>query len=179
MYKPQTIIEFWANAGPESWFKKDDAFDRAMVAQFKSLPDEIAQGNHQDWQTDAHGMLALILALDQFPRNMFRGTPKSFAFDELGLKHARTSIDNQWDAAFTPPLRRFFYLPFMHSEAIKDQHFCIELCRKSNDQEGIDYGMRHLEVIEKFGRFPHRNEILGRPSTPEERAYLNTEGAGF
>ena len=173
------VVNFWREAGAARWFAKDLAFDQEIVARFGDVPDQIVAGGYAEWQNSAEGMLALILALDQFPRNMFRGTAKSFAFDEVALGLARSVIEKGWDAQIEGPLKPFFYLPFMHSENLDDQYFCLELYQKMNDQSGADFAQRHLDIIERFGRFPHRNEILGRRSTEEELQYLQEEDAGF
>ena len=173
------VIDFWRAAGPERWFAKDLVFDQEIVTRFGELPDQIVEGAYAEWQDSAEGMLALILALDQFPRNMFRGTPKSFAFDEKARGLASSVIERGLDQQIDVPLKPFFYLPFMHSEVLEDQYLCLELYQKINDQSGADYAQRHLDLIERFGRFPHRNEILGRRSTEEEQRYLQEGNAGF
>jgi len=177
--EPDEILNFWLQAGPQIWFKKDDAFDQSVKEKFQTLPDQIVDGQYDHWQTNPNGMLASVLALDQFPRIIHRGTARAFAYDETARKFAKTAIDQQWDQQVSNEIKAFFYLPFMHSEDINDQHFCLNLYRKANDEKGVGYARRHMELIEKYGRFPHRNELLGRKSTPEEENYLSTEGAGF
>ena len=177
--QPDDIINFWLQAGPQIWFKKDDAFDQSVKEKFQTLPDQIIEGQYDHWQTNPNGMLASVIALDQFPRNIHRDTARAFAYDEAARKYAKTAIDQQWDQQVRGELKAFFYLPFMHSEDINDQQYCLDIYNKAGDEDGADYARRHMELIEKYGRFPHRNAILGRKSTPEELAYLNTEGAGF
>ena len=177
--QPDEILNFWLQAGPQIWFKKDDAFDQSVKEKFQTLPDQIVDGQYDHWQTHPNGMLASVLALDQFPRNIHRGTARAFAYDETARKFAKTAIDQQWDQQVSDEIKAFFYLPFMHSEDINDQHFCLNLYRKADDEQGVGYARRHLELIEKYGRFPHRNALLGRKSTLEEEDYLSTEGAGF
>ena len=177
--QPDDIINFWLQAGPQIWFKKDEAFDQSVKEKFQTLPDQIIEGQYDHWQTNPNGMLASVIALDQFPRNIHRDTARAFAYDEAARKYAKTAIDQQWDQQVRGELKAFFYLPFMHSEDINDQQYCLDIYNKAGDEDGADYARRHMELIEKYGRFPHRNAILGRKSTPEELAYLNTEGAGF
>ena len=177
--QPDDIINFWLQAGPQIWFKKDDAFDQSVKEKFQTLPDQIIEGQYDHWQTNPNGMLASVIALDQFPRNIHRDTARAFAYDEAARKYAKTAIDQQWDQQVRGELKAFFYLPFMHSEDINDQQYCQDIYNKAGDEDWADYARRHMELIEKYGRFPHRNAILGRKSTPEELAYLNTEGAGF
>ena len=123
------------------------------------------------------GALALILLTDQFPRNMFRATPRAFATDALAMRIAERAIARAFDHAYHPPLRRFFYLPFMHAEDIAAQKRCEALCAAAGDEEGVKYAVVHREIIEQFGRFPHRNPILGREMTEEEQRFL--DGGGF
>ena len=173
------VIDFWRAAGPAKWFVKDLTFDQEIITRFGDLPDEIAEGCHQDWQESALGLLALILALDQFPRNIFRGTAKSFAFDGHALGLARRVIDQGLDDEIDVPLKQFFYLPFMHSEVLEDQKLCLTLYRKINDEQGLDFAQQHFDIIERFGRFPHRNDILGRSSSEDEVLFLQSEHGGF
>ncbi len=177
--QPDDIIEFWLQAGPQIWFKKDDAFDQSVKEKFQTLPDQIIEGHYDQWQTNPNGMLASVLALDQFPRNIYRGTARAFAYDDEARKCAKKAIDQCWDQQVSAQLKAFFYLPFMHSEDMNDQRFCLSLYQKAGDKEGIDYARQHLELIEKYGRFPHRNALLGRKSTQEELDHLNTKNAGF
>jgi len=177
--KPEDIIEFWRQAGENAWFEKDDAFDKQIKDKFGHLPDAIKAGEYEGWQGTPEGMLALILSLDQFPRNMYRGSAQAFAYDECAKNFAKTTIANQWDEAIKKPIKQFLYLPFMHSEDLDDQYFCVELYNKLNDQNGADFARKHIDVIEKFGRFPHRNKSLGRESTKQELAFINTPGTQF
>lgn len=178
----QDILHFWfEETDPVQWFQVSEAFDDLVRERFKVIYDMARDGLCDSWQQDAAGALALCIVLDQFPRNMFRGTPQAFATDAQALKIARTAIDKGFDQLMPPEKRRFMYLPYEHSENMDDQKKSVALfeAMKEKDPVGYDYALRHLEVIEKFGRFPHRNAILGRENTPEEDEYLAQPGAGF
>jgi len=173
---PQAVLAFWRAAGPDKWFTKDAAFDDAIRARFLAAY-ESAAGGRLAWDDTPEGALALVIVLDQFPRNMFRGSARAFAADPLARKIAARAIDRGFDQRFTVPERGFFYLPFEHSEALADQERCIALNRASHDADAIKWAELHADVIRRFGRFPHRNKVLGRVTTPEEHAFL--EGGGF
>lgn len=170
------VIDFWQKAGPEKWFISDPDFDEDIKTLFGCAPEQALSGTYDKWGEQASECLAFILVLDQFPRNIFRGSPKAFAFDEAAKTAAQKIIDQGFDQNYQLPLKRFLYLPFMHSEKLEDQRYCIELCEKANDPDGVKFGQIHLDVIEKFARFPHRNEVLGRQSTPEELKFLKDGG---
>jgi uncharacterized protein (DUF924 family) len=170
------VIGFWQKAGPEKWFISDPDFDEDIKTLFGCAPEQALSGSYDKWGEQASECLALILILDQFPRNIFRGSPKAFAFDEAAKTAAKKIIEQGFDQSYQLPLKRFLYLPFMHSEKLEDQRYCIELCEKANDPDGVNFGQIHLDVIEKFNRFPHRNEVLGRQSTPEEIKFLKDGG---
>lgn len=174
--QPQTIVAFWQKAGPELWFEKNDDFDREIKERFSCLVEEVAKGTHDEWLECADGALALILCLDQFPRNIHRGSGVAWHYDELARKKAETALNAKHDQAFGLPLKRFFYIPYMHSEKLEHQRYCLELCRRAGDEEGVKFAILHLEIIERFGRFPHRNDVLGRASTAEEEEYLSSGG---
>jgi len=169
------VVDFWRDAGPERWFKKDESFDAGFRSRFLAAHEAAARGEHDDWQATADGALALLVLLDQFPRNSFRNTARMFATDARARGVARTAIvaglDRQVDAA----LRAFFYLPFMHSEELADQEWSVALNRPLGDQS-LRFAILHLEIIQKFGRFPHRNPLLGRDTTPQEQRYLDEGG---
>jgi uncharacterized protein (DUF924 family) len=173
----EDVISFWRDAGPERWFTPDADFDRDVRERFLETHEAAAAGRLQEWQDSPDGVLALLILLDQFPRNMFRGTPRAFATDPLALGIADRAIEREFDRKVEPMLRSFFYLPFMHSEKLADQERCLALYRELGNEDGTKYAEIHLDAIRRFGRFPHRNTILGRPSTGEEIAYL--EGGGF
>ena len=174
---PQDVITFWREAGPDRWFEKNEAFDRAIKSRFLRTHDAAAAGNLAAWQDTAEGALALVLLLDQFPRNMFRGEARAFATDPLARQVARHALQRGFDRAVAEELRTFFYLPFMHSEELGDQERCLKLYEALGDAEGIRYAEIHADIIRRFGRFPHRNAILGRVTTPEEKSFL--DGGGF
>ena len=172
---PADIIAFWREAGPDRWFEKDLAFDDEVRCRFLALHEAAAAGKLTDWETTAEGALALLILLDQFPRNMFRGQARAFATDPLARAIASRAILNGFDGAFHD-LRGFFYLPFTHSEYSDDQERAIKLYRAHNDADGLKWAELHADIIRRFGRFPHRNAILGRVSTPEEQKFLDDGG---
>lgn len=174
---PRDIISFWQEAGPERWFSSDPGFDETLRSRFLGVYEAAVRGELDDWSKSAEGALALVLVLDQFPRNMFRSTPRAFAADDLALAVADRAIASGLDGDVPESLRSFFYLPFMHSERLGDQERCVALMEAHGGADNIKYADIHRDVIRRFGRFPHRNEILGRSSEPEEIAYL--EGGGF
>lgn len=176
MSAPQDIIEFWRAAGPKRWFEPDAAFDQETRERFLSTHEQAAAGKLLDWERSAQGALALLLLLDQFPRNMFRMTPRAFATDAQAREIARRAIKAGFDLEVGEEMRSFFYLPFMHSEALADQELCLKFYQDYGNEGGIKYAELHLDAIRRFGRFPHRNEILGRESSPDEITYLDSGG---
>jgi uncharacterized protein (DUF924 family) len=175
--RPEEIFLFWKDAGPDKWFSSDLAFDAEVRARFIETYEAGMRGELDGWERSTYGTFALVILLDQFPRNMFRGTPQAFATDEKAKQIAERAIAAGRDQAVDPEVHTFFYLPYMHSELLADQERCVALMAKSGKQENIKYAEIHRDAIARFGRFPHRNEILGRKSTPEEIAYL--QGGGF
>jgi uncharacterized protein (DUF924 family) len=173
--QPGDVIAFWRDAGPPRWFRKDDAFDRAFRERFLPAHEAAARGDLDAWMRDADGALALCVLLDQFPRNAFRGTPRMFATDAKARDVARVAVDSGFDGQVDPALRQFFYLPFMHSEHPVDQALCVELTARIGE-ESARYARLHQDIIERFGRFPHRNAVLGRATTAEEQAFLDSGG---
>ncbi len=170
------VLAFWTKAGPEKWYKKDDAFDAAISDNFLATYEAAAAGHLSAWEKEPHSALALIIVLDQFPRNMFRGSARAWATDRLAGDVADSAISLGFDQAVDQELRAFFYLPFMHSEDLEDQLYCVELCRKLGNEGNLEYAEIHADVIRRFGRFPHRNPVLGRETTPEEKAFLESGG---
>jgi uncharacterized protein (DUF924 family) len=170
------LIGFWRAAGFERWFEKDEAFDAAFRDRYLALHEAAARGDLDGWAESADGALALILLLDQFPRNAFRGTARMYATDPAALDIARKAVAAGFDTTIDPELRVFVYLPFEHSENLADQERCVALSA-SLGGEVRKASLEHLDIIQRFGRFPHRNEILGRETTPEEKAFL--EAGGF
>jgi uncharacterized protein (DUF924 family) len=174
---PDEVIGFWREAGPERWYKKDPAFDQAIAERFSVLHAKAAAGELDDWAGTPQGALALLILLDQFSRNLFRGLPQAFAQDEAARRIARAAVQRGFDHQVDPTLRQFFYLPFMHSEQIADQERCVALCHTLPDRTNLPFARDHERIVRRFGRFPHRNEVLGRHTSPAEQAFL--EGGGF
>lgn len=181
MITPADVVAFWLQAGPKAWFAKDDAFDEQIRARFGPLHLRASTGELGGWAATAEGALALLLLLDQFPRNMYRGSAHAFATDPLARSVAEAALARGFDQAVDPILRPFFYLPFEHSERLADQDRGVALCQKLKDDAGdadtLRWALLHRDIIARFGRFPHRNRCLGRQTTPEEQAFL--DGGGF
>ena len=174
---PEDVLAFWRDAGPDCWFTKNDAFDAAIRTNFLATYEAAAAGNLDHWTATAEGALALVIVLDQFPRNIFRGDARCFASDPLARAAANTALKRGYDQDIAEDERTFLFLPFMHSEDVTDQSRCVELYRAAGDDDGLKYALDHADIIRRFGRFPHRNSMLGRDTTPEEQAFL--EGGGF
>lgn len=172
------IVAFWHAAGPSKWFAKDAAFDDVLRDRFLDAHFAAARREHEALLGDADGALALVLLLDQVPRNVFRDSGHAFATDPLARAYATRAIDAGHDQRVDPALRVFFYLPFEHSEALADQDHCVALVTAMGDANYLKYAEAHRDVIRRFGRFPHRNRALGRDSTPEEQVWLEA-GGGF
>jgi uncharacterized protein (DUF924 family) len=172
------VVSFWRAAGPARWFRNDAAFD-AQVRRRLGTPHEwAATGALDNYAGDATGALALLILLDQAPRNMFRGTPEAFATDAHARLIARMAIAAGLDKRVPRIMRGFFYLPFMHSEDLADQELCVRLYREAGDAGGLRWADLHRDIIARFGRFPHRNPILGRAAKPEEERFLEEGGFG-
>jgi uncharacterized protein (DUF924 family) len=174
---PGDVLSFWREAGPSRWYTKDADFDTSLRERFLALWQQAASGRLSSWESSDDGALALVIVLDQFPRNMFRGEAKAFSSDTLALEIASRALARGVDTRIEPDLRQFLYLPFMHSENLDDQVRCVELFRAGNDPENLRYAEGHADIIRRFARFPHRNRALGRTTTPEEQAFL--DGGGF
>jgi uncharacterized protein (DUF924 family) len=183
------VLRFWFGEPgaygqrQKRWFEKNAAFDAEIRERFLGLYEDAAAGRLAHWRTSAPECLAFIVVLDQFARNLFRNDARAFAADPLALETARDAIARGLDRALLPVERQFVYLPFEHSESIEDQRRCCTLMDQLRDfpetQDLHEWALKHLTIIERFGRFPHRNAVLARPSTPEELAYLAQPGAGF
>jgi len=171
------VVAFWREAGPGRWFRKDAAFDNEFRTRFLAAHEAAMRGELDDWAQDAQGTLALLILLDQFPRNAFRDTPRMFESDGHARRVARQAVQAGFDTQVDADLRNFFYLPFMHSEQLADQDLGVELACKLGD-ESLRYAAMHRDIIERFGRFPHRNAVLGRTTTPEEQRFLDDSGFG-
>ncbi len=185
------VLEFWfgREGEPEygqfrdEWFRKDPEFDARVTRQFADLYEEAASGNLDSWRDDAESSLALVIVLDQFPRNMFRGDGRTHAADGEALGASRHAVEHALDRELPAFQRMFLYMPFMHSENAEDQRRSVELFERLAGETGapdvVSYAVGHKEIVDRFGRFPHRNEILGRETTPEEAELLTTEGSSF
>lgn len=176
MSTPADIVAFWVEAGPPKWFAKDDAFDAEFRRRFEVDHLAAARCDLNDWAETHEGALALCLLLDQFPRNCFRGTGHAFATDPLARTIARGAIAAGHDRAFEEELRPFFYLPLQHSENLDDQRQSVGLFQRLTTPDADKWARHHHDVIARFGRFPHRNAVLGRVTTPEEAAFLEADG---
>jgi uncharacterized protein (DUF924 family) len=170
------VIGFWRQAGPQKWFKKNTAFDEAIRLKFEPVHHRAARSEYDGWIEDAGGSLALLILLDQFPRNLYRGSAHAFATDPKARAVALAAVDRGFDRKVEPILRNFFYLPFMHSEGLADQDYGLALCTEAGDPENIKWAGLHREIIVRFGRFPHRNQALGRKTTPKEQEFLDEGG---
>lgn len=178
-----SLLSFWFGDGPPAardvWFKPTPAFDMEASRQFRSAYERAADGGFDLLMDSAEGCLALILLLDQMPRNLFRGSPRAFATDGQARRLARHALDYGFDKVQPAVRRLFLYLPFEHSEDLADQERSVALFTALGNAEWLDYAKRHRDIIARFGRFPHRNAVLGRPNTAEETAFLETPGSSF
>ena len=174
--KAEEVIAFWQEAGPSRWFARDDKFDTEIAERFGDLIEPAISGELDEWQQTAVGTMALILVLDQFSRNLFRDSARAYAQDDKAIEFTKLAIERGFDNAFDVPLKRFIFMPFMHAEDLDLQEQLIELCAKTDDTDGAKWGEMHADIIRRFGRFPHRNELLGRTSTAEELAFLEEGG---
>jgi len=172
----EEIVTFWREAGPDRWYKKDPAFDEEIRRRFLATYEAAAAGKLKSWEESAQGALALLILLDQFPRNMFRNDKRAFATDELARAITAGALIKGFDGAVGDDLRGFFYLPFQHSEDVVDQERGEALYRAAGDADGLKWATIHADIIRKFGRFPHRNAVLGRKTTPEEQKFLDDGG---
>ena len=176
--RAQAVLEFWFRGAEarKEWFEKNAAFDEEIRARFLALTQEAASGALSNWRNLPGDCLALILTLDQFPRNLFRAEARAFATDALALAAARHAVDHGFDRAMLEVQRTFVYLPFEHSENLADQERSLELFAGNANYE---WARRHSEIVRRFGRFPHRNAVLGRQSTPAEIEFLRQPGSSF
>ena len=189
--RPEDVLDFWFGSEGEpgygkfrdAWFQKNPAFDEEVRDRFLDAHEEAAAGLYDDWMEEARGALALAILLDQFPRNMFRGDPRSYATDAKARVVARHAVERALDRELPPFQRMFLYMPFMHSEDLEEQRRSVELFRLLANEPGApdvtSYAVGHMEIVERFGRFPHRNEVLGRATTPEEAEFLSGPGSSF
>lgn len=188
---PEEVLDFWFGREGEpgygefrdAWFIKDDAFDGEIRTRFSDLYEEAAAGKLDGWKGDARSCLALIISLDQFPRNMFRGDPRTHAADGQALDAARYAVEHALDRELPPFQRHFVYMPFMHSESVEDQRLSVELfgvlAGQPDAPDLTEYARGHAEIVQRFGRFPHRNGLLGRATTAEEAEFLAGPRSSF
>jgi uncharacterized protein (DUF924 family) len=169
------VVQFWVEAGPSKWFAKDPAFDALFREQFRSDYQAAARGDLMHWQRTAEGAFALTILLDQYPRNSFRGTPEMYATDPIARKVAHVALAAGYDKQMPVELRKFFLLPYSHSEDLADQERAVQLAAAISADD-LAHAQHHRDIVKRFGRFPHRNEILGRTSTKEEQEYLDSGG---
>lgn len=176
----EQVLQFWFDeTAPAQWWRKDADFDRRVAARFAALHGAAVHCELFEWRRSARGRLAEVIVLDQFSRNMFRDSAQAFASDSLALALAQECIATGCDEQLQPIERSVLYLPFMHSESAKIHEIAVELYRNNGLAENYDYELRHKRIIDRFGRFPHRNAVLGRTSTAEELEFLQQPGSSF
>ena len=173
---PADVLAFWRAAGKDKWYTKNDAFDAEVRRRFLGLWQQAAAGQLATWEATDDGALALVIVLDQFPRNMFRGDARTFSTDAKALEVASRAIARGVDKRIDPGLVEFLYMPFMHSERLADQERCIALFQGGGRPDNVKFAQVHADIVRRFGRFPHRNQVLGRATTPEEQAFLDEGG---
>jgi uncharacterized protein (DUF924 family) len=174
------VIHFWFfEIKPEQWWRKDEAFDALIRERFLSVHRQAMQGELYAWRDHPQGALAEVIVLDQFSRNMFRNQPESFASDPLALCLAQNSIKMGFDNALNKEEKAFLYMPFMHSESLKIHQIAVNLFEQADLRDNLSYEMLHKKIIDRFGRYPHRNIVLGRTSTPDEIEFLKEENSSF
>lgn len=178
MYR--VVLDFWfGELKPAQWWKKDEDLDRVIVNKFSGLHYRATRCELFEWRKEARGRLAEIIILDQFSRNMYRGSPLSFAYDALALALAQEAVSIKADESLNQGERGFLYMPYMHSESLEIHQIATELFHKNGNQNSLDFELKHRAIIERFGRYPHRNSILGRESSDEEIEFLKQPGSGF
>jgi uncharacterized protein (DUF924 family) len=173
----EDVVAFWREAGPDKWFSKDEAFDETCRVRFVATYEAAARGDLAEWELSPGGALALAILLDQFPRNMFRDTRRAYATDQAALLTAERAIERHLDQKVEPELRRFFYTPFMHAEDLAAQARSVALNAAIGTDDVNEWAHHHRDIVARFGRFPHRNAVLGRQSTADELAYLAEDQA--
>ena len=179
-YQFSEILDFWFSDKVKSlWFKKQESFDHEIQERFEPMYFAAKQGELDMWRNVPHSALALIIVLDQFPRNMYRQTPQAFATDNKAVEIAKYAISNNYQQSLTKEQQVFLYMPLMHSESKPDQALCVELFTELGKEENLKFARKHQEIIQRFDRFPHRNEILGRESTKTEKEFLTQPGSSF
>lgn len=176
----QDIISFWfSEITPKDWFKKSDTFDQLIYQRFSTVYEAAIQNELYQWRETAEGCLAEIIVLDQFSRNMFRDSPKAFEFDSLAVSLTQSAIIRELDHQLAVDKRKFLYMPLMHSESLLVHEQALQMFSQQGLEDNYDYEVRHRDIIKQFGRYPHRNKILGRKSTKQEEAFLTQPGSSF
>jgi uncharacterized protein (DUF924 family) len=176
----QTVIDFWfTQSSPQQWWQKDAAFDQLIHDQFADLHQQARQGELYHWRTAEQGRLAEILILDQFSRNLFRDSPLAFTYDPMALALAQEAVALGADKQLTTQQRPFLYMPYMHSESLAIHTLAVSLFKQNNNPDNLEFEMKHQRIIERFGRYPHRNIVLNRDSTEEELAFLQQADSAF
>ena len=170
------VLKFWRAAGEKKWFAKNDAFDAEIKSHFLETYEAAAAGKLSGWEATPESAVALVIVLDQFPRNMFRRDARAFAADAAARGVADRALMRGFERQVPEELRIFFYLPFEHSEAMADQERCCALFKTLGNADLLHWAELHADIIRRFGRFPHRNAVLGRTTTPDEKAYLENDG---
>lgn len=175
---PRSIIEFWFSDKVKSkWFNSSIEFDKEIKSNYENIWLEILRGENKSWQDNAEGCLALVIILDQFPLNMFRGEVKSFSSEAMSIKVTKIALEQGFDKEIDKDKVSFLYMPLMHSENIEDQNLSVTLFEEAELPDNLRFAKHHQEIVKKYGRFPHRNEILNRESSQDEIDYLNSENA--
>lgn len=175
--EPDEVVNFWLSQDEKTWFTADPGFDAEVLSRFAELVEQAKSGALDDWADDPQGALALVILLDQMTRNIYRDSPDMFAADDKALSLAKRAIARGFDMDLPKEKRRWLYMPFMHSEDMADQERSVELFARSEISDSLPFAEEHADIIRRFGRFPHRNAILGRQTTPAEAAFL--AGGGF
>ena len=175
---PESILEYWYSEGVKSkWFNSNKSFDEEIKSKYENVWLNALRGEYDSWNSSAEGCLALVIILDQFPLNMFRGEVKSFSSEAMAIKTVKIAIDNGFDKLIDSEKLSFLYMPLMHSENIEDQDDSVKLFKAAKMEDNLRFAKHHRDIVEKYGRFPHRNKILQRDSTQEEINYLESDGA--
>ena len=175
---PAGIVRFWFSSEVQPlWFNSTEAFDKQLTETYLNLYHSAARGELADWENDATGALALAIVLDQFPLNMFRGKPEAFATEQDAVRVARQAIENRLDQQLEQSHKVFLYMPLMHSESMADQDLSVAMFEAAGLEDNLRFARHHRDIVERFGRFPHRNVILGRDNTEAEVAYLSSKEA--
>lgn len=179
-YTPINILDFWFNEiTPKQWWEKSDEFDQLIVTRFGALLHAASRCELYEWRISAEGQLAEIIILDQFSRNIYRGKPESFSNDALALALAQCSVAAKSDCEMNTAERAFLYMPYMHSESLLIHENAVSLFSQPGMEMNLEFELKHKAIIDRFGRYPHRNDILGRLSTPEEHEFLKSPGSSF